>query len=179
MKTIFLIAFRGTGFRDERYKTEDALIRAGHVGFAFEGDDEFIFGFHPTAEAIQSVGSGDAAIEWLRDKNTLDGCLQQDYLVFRRADELFHVGARTQVWKLEVEVTDEEFERIRSQALAWYNERTIFQYAFPPDEPKPDRDNCATFPRRLGLPILDPVGQIKDYVRVIEEQGQPWVPKGS
>jgi hypothetical protein len=42
----------------------------------------------------------------------------------------------------------------------------------------PDRDNCATFPRRLELPLLDPIGQIKDYVRALEMQGEPWQPKG-
>ena len=36
----------------------------------------------------------------------------------------------------------------------------------------PDRDNRATFPRRLGLPLLDSFGQIKDIVRVLEAQGE-------
>jgi len=42
MKKIYLIAFRGTGFRDEKFVGEDTLIRAGHVGFSFEGDETSI-----------------------------------------------------------------------------------------------------------------------------------------
>jgi len=179
MKKIYLIAFRGTGFRDEKFVGEDTLIRAGHVGFSFEGDDASILGFHPTQKAVEDVGGEAAAISWLREKKILDGIVQQDYSVFTRAAELVKQGARTHVWQFVVEVDDETFERIRQQALQWYNEEMVFPYAFPPDEPKVDRDNCATFPRRLGLPIFDPVGQIKDYVRVLEEQGQPWSPKGT
>lgn len=53
----------------------------------------------------------------------------------------------------------------------------MFAYSFPPDKPMTDQDNCATFPRRLGLPLLDPIGQIKDYVRALERRGEVWKPK--
>ena len=45
MKTVRLIAFRGVGFSNPRYTNEDALIKAGHVGFQLEGDPT-IYGFH-------------------------------------------------------------------------------------------------------------------------------------
>ena len=179
MKKIYLIGFRGTGFRDMKFSHEPALIRAGHVAIAFEGFEENILGFHPTPEAIDAVGGEDAAIEELKAKKTLDGRLQEDYNIFVRAVELAEQDARTTVWQLAVEVSDEAFERIRQQAITWYTEKQVFAYAFPPDEPMPDRDNCATFPRRLGLPLLDPVGQIKDFVRVLESQGELWKLKGS
>jgi hypothetical protein len=179
MKKIYLIAFRGTGFRDEKFVHENTLIRAGHVGFSFEGDETSIFGFHPTPEAVKAVGGDESAIAWLREKNTLEGTVQQDYSVFARAAELVTQGARTRVWQFVVEMDDETFEHVRQQALQWYNEKRVFPYAFPPDEPKADRDNCATFPRRLGLPVFNPVGQIKDYVRVLEARGQAWSPKGT
>jgi hypothetical protein len=174
MKKIYLIGFRGTGFQDRRYVQEAALIRAGHVGFAFEGDETQIFGFHPTPEAIETVGSDEAAIEWLKAKKPLDGRLQNDYEVFARAAQLALQGARTQVFQLAIEVSDEEFERIHERAKEWYNQARVFQYAFPSEPLAQDRGNCATFPRRLGLPLLDPIGQIKDYVRVLEQRGEMW-----
>jgi hypothetical protein len=179
MKKVYLIGFRGTGFREEQFKNEPALIRAGHVGIAFEGDEENVIGFHPTLEAVEQVGGGDAAIAWLKSGNSLEGALQKDYPIFLRAFELAQQGARTTVWQVVVELADDEFERVREQAITWYNQHKVFAYVFPSDEPMPDRDNCATFPRRLGLPLLDRVGQIKDYVRALQEQGEQWKPKGS
>jgi hypothetical protein len=178
MKKIYLIGFRGTGFRDEKFKKENALIRSGHVGFYFDDKDKIILGFHPTGKAIEAIGGEEAAIEWLKQKHTLDGTLQQDYSVFQRAAELAEQGARTQVWQMGIDVSDEDFERTQEQAFEWYNTQKVFAYTFPPDKPKDDRDNCATFPRRLGLPVLDPVGQIKDYVQVLQEGRQVWLPKG-
>ncbi len=107
MKKIYLIAFRGTGFRDEKFVGEDTLIRAGHVGFSFEGDETSILGFHPTQKAVEDVGGEEAAILWLREKKILDGIVQQDYSVFTRAVELVKQGARTHVWQFVVEVDDE------------------------------------------------------------------------
>ena len=40
MKQITIIAFRGTSFRDPKYKTENTLIRAGHVGWIFEDEPD-------------------------------------------------------------------------------------------------------------------------------------------
>lgn len=178
MKKVYLIGFRGTGFRDARFQDEPALVRAGHVALAFEGNETRIIGFHPTPQAVERIGGEEAAINWLKAGKTLEGTLQEDAAIFGRAWELAQTDTRTQVWQWVVEVSDEDFRRIQQQALAWYTEQKVFIYAFPPDEPQPDRDNCATFPRRLGLPLLDPVGQIKDYVRVMEAQGKPWKPKG-
>lgn len=179
MKKVYLIAFRGTGFRDPAFKHEPALIRAGHVGFAFEGDEDDIFGFHPTSLAVEEIGGEEAAIEWLKTGKSLQGALQKDNSIFIRANELVQLGARTQVWCMTVEVSDEEFMRIQKQSVEWYNEGKIFPYAFPTDKLDPQQDNCATFPRKLGLPILDSVGQIRDYVRILEQEGHIWQPKGN
>lgn len=181
MKKVYLVGFRGTGFADKRFRDEPALIRAGHVGFYFEDDRDLIFGFHPTEEAVRSVGDDEAVIEWLKAKQVLDGSLQDDYAIFARADELAQGehGARTMVWEFAVELSDEAFERIRQQVKLWYDEQKVFTYAFPSEPIKANQDNCATFPRRLGLPVLDSIGQIKDYVRVLQRIGQVWKPKGA
>ena len=97
MKKIYLIGFRGTGFRDAKFSREPALIRAGHVAIAFEGDENRILGFHPTWEAIEAVGGEEAAIAWLKAKKTLEGTLQEDYSIFARALELAEQDARTTV----------------------------------------------------------------------------------
>jgi len=177
MKTIWLIGFRGTSFRAEQYKDESLLIRAGHVGFAFEGDEERIFGFHPTDAAARAIGDPEAVIAWLKKLNTLPGTLQDDTAIFRRAHELAKGGARTQVWQMPIEVSNEAFERIKNLTMLWYTEETTFLYSFPPEALLPDRDNCATFPRRLGLPLPEPTGQLLYYVPVLIERGTAWVPK--
>jgi len=56
MKKIYLIGFRGTSFQALEYKAELALIRAGHVGFAFENDSQFMLGFHPTPKRLKRWG---------------------------------------------------------------------------------------------------------------------------
>jgi hypothetical protein len=85
MKKIYLLGFRGTGFADLQYAAEPALIRAGHVGIAFEDDPTLILGFHPTEAEIARVGGEEAAIEWLKENEPLDGALQADYAIFARA----------------------------------------------------------------------------------------------
>lgn len=177
MKTIYLIGFRGTGFRDHKYSNEPALIRAGHVGIAFEGDEMQIYGFHPTPEAAESLGNDEAVIDWLKRLKTLQGALQLDTEVFVRAHELAKGGARTQVWQMSVPLADEIFEQIKSQALLWYTRKKAFNYSFPPEEPLPDRDNCATFPRRLGLPLPEKTGQLTYFIPALAAMGSEWQPK--
>lgn len=181
MKKIYLIGFRGTSFQAPEYKTEPALIRAGHVGFAFEDDPQFILGFHPTLEAVEAVGGEEAAIEWLKENEPLDGALQADRPIFVRADELHQGGARTDVWQITLELSDADYERVRAQALQWYTEKTVFKYAFPErgQPPLPDRDNCATFPRRLALLLPEPTGQLARYIATLESEGTRWKPEGN
>jgi hypothetical protein len=177
MKTIYLIGFRGTSFRTEPFKSESLLIRAGHVGFAFEGDESRVFGFHPTAEAARAIGDDEAVLAWLRKLNTMPGTIQDDTAIFRRAVELAKTGARTTVWQVSIVVSDDEFQRIRNLTMLWYTEQKTFLYSFPPEELLPDRDNCATFPRRLGLPLLEVTGQLVFLIPKLAEQGTEWHPQ--
>ncbi len=61
--------------------------------------------------------------------------------------------------------------------LLWYTEKMTFTYSFPPETPMPDRDNCATFPRRLGLPLPEASGQLTYYVPALAAVGSEWHPK--
>jgi hypothetical protein len=179
LPSIYLVGFRGTGFRDKRYWKEDALIRAGHVGLYFEDQPMMILGFHPTEEASNAIGDDEAVIEWLKEHNTISGALQNDTAIFERAYHLANLGSRTVVWQMEISFSEADFQRIRSQAFEWFQQRTIFAYAFPPDEdvPSDERDNCATFPRKLGLPLPEPTGRLLEYIPAIEMQGEEWQPE--
>lgn len=178
MKRIFIVGFRGTGFRSKPYKHETLLIRAGHVGFYFEGEENLIFGFHPTEAACRAVGDDEAVKEWLKAHRPLDGALFDDTTIFERASVLADYDAPTEVWQTAVSVTDETFERIRAQTIAWYNEGKIFMYAFPSDEFAESRDNCATFPRQLGIPLPELTGNLREYIPALQANGTRWQAKG-
>jgi len=177
MKQIYIIGFRGTGFRSEPFKRESLLIRAGHVGFYFEGEDDLIFGFHPTEEACRVVGDDEAVIAWLKAHHPMTGALYDDTAIFHRAFALAD-DAPTTVWQMPLSVSDEGYERIRQQAYAWYDERKTFTYAFPSDEFAETRDNCATFPRRLGLSLPEPTGNLREYMPALQMNGERWLAKG-
>lgn len=179
VKTIYLVGFRGTGFRDPRYQDETLLIRAGHVGFYFEGENGMILGFHPTEEACRAVGDDDAVKEWLKDHQPMAGALHDDTTIFHRAYALAQDGAATTVWQMPIAVPDEVFEAIRQQADAWYNERKAFIYAFPSEEAAADRDNCATFPRQLGISLPEPTGNLREYIPALKMNGEAWIPEGA
>jgi hypothetical protein len=176
LPNVYIIGFRGTGFKDKRYLDEEALIRAGHVGISFEGIENLILGFHPTQKASHAIGDDEAVIEWLKEHHSLEGALQEDTALFERADELAEQGARTVVWQMSISLSEEDFEHVYTQALKWYQEQKIFLYAFPPDDEPPleSQDNCATFPRKLGLPLPEPTGRLLDYIPAIEKVGQKW-----
>ena len=178
MKNIYIIGFRGTGFRNKQYESEPLLIRAGHVGLYFEDTPQHIFGFHPTEQAVETVGNDKQVIEWLKNHHMLEGALHDDTAIFQRAYVLSQAGAPTTVWQMAISVDDEEFDHIRQQAEQWYTDRKVFMYSFPPAEPKTDRDNCATFPRRLGLPLPEPTGNLREYIPAIQAHGEVWTPQG-
>ena len=173
-----LIGFRGLGFTKDS-KDEPALIRAGHVGWQLEGDKR-IFGFHPTKEAIDNVGGDDAAIEWLKEHKTLDGSVQVDNTIFERANELVPIleasGAKRipRVWQQIIELSDDEFERIKVATEIWYTQGKIAAYGFPSPTSGTNVNNCATFPKILGLPIPEETGQLSVYIPQLEALGEPW-----
>ena len=178
MKHVYLVGFRGTGFRNQQYQNEPLLIRAGHVGFYFEDDPQRIFGFHPTEQAVNAVGDDQAVIDWLKNHRILEGALHDDTVVFQRAYDLAQSGAPTVVWQMSIPLNDDAFDRIREQAEQWYTDGKVFMYSFPPAEPKTDRDNCATFPRKLGLLLPEPTGNLREYIPALQANGEIWTPEG-
>lgn len=182
MKQIYFIGFLGTGIRNVRYQNEHGLIRLGHVGIAFEDAPSFIFGFHPTSEAIEAIGGQEAALNWLRNRkagNRLDGCLQNDSMIFERAYEISQIDPVTTVWEKAYSIEHEVFEYVQKQTMQWYNEKRIFPYALPLPSREIEWDNCATFPRRLGLVLPETSGQLQLYIAALQLDGRLWKPEGS
>ncbi|MEO8396504.1 MAG: hypothetical protein ABI700_26155 [Chloroflexota bacterium] len=178
MKKVYLIGFRGTGFQNSAYANEPVLIRSGHVGFSFEGIRENILGFHPAQDVIDSAGGDEIVIEKLKNGENFDGILQADRAIFTRAAELVKHGLRTTVWQIAIELSDEDFERVQRQTLQWYTEKKRFTYAFPARTgiPSGEQDNCATFPRRLGLTLPESSGQLVKFIAALENAGERWKP---
>jgi hypothetical protein len=171
MKQIYLIGFRGVGIRPQ-YQNENGLILLGHVGFAFEDNRKQILGFHPTPQAIQAFETPQDALQWLRDRKTLDGCLQDDTAIFQRAYVLSKNNAHITVWQHSIEIENDDYSQIQSRALKWYNEGKIFPYGLPATNQT--WDNCATFPRHLGLPLPETTGNLYLYIRILSKIGVPW-----
>lgn len=179
MPKIFLIGFRGTGgFKNPKYQSYPALIKAGHIGIQFE-DDERIFGFHPTQEAAQAAGGEDALLELLIQNKAQDGALQDDTAIFQLAYRLSQHAERTEVWVLVYEVDDTTYLQIRGRALEWYNEGKIFRYNLPRRDGTfvTGEQNCAIFPHLLGIEIPVQNGLVFAYIQSMKEKGaQPWKP---
>jgi hypothetical protein len=172
-----LIGFRGTGFRTQKYQSEPGLVKAGHVGFAFEEDPSTIYGFHPTRVAEQSAGGEQSLIDLLKEHQKQRGSIQIDTLIFERANELFNAGeldGQTEVWLLIREVSQEEYNRIRQTVLKWYQEQTDFWYNFPDINGQfsaPDEYNCAVFPAMLGIESPTENGLIRKYIEAMRDAG--------
>ena len=174
MKTIYLIGFRGAGIRPQ-YKEEDGLILLGHVGIMFQDNREQILGFHPTTDALAHFANPQEALSWLRDRKLLDGCLQDDTNIFKRAYRLSKDNPILTVWQYSITVSDEIFASIKEKALTWYNEKKIFPYGLPAKDQT--WDNCATFPRQLGIALPENTGSLYLYISELKKLGHIWKPE--
>jgi hypothetical protein len=117
MKQVYLIGFRGVGIHPQ-YQQEHGLILLGHVGLAFEDNPKQIVGFHPTKAALATFDSPQSALKWLRERKTLDGALQDDSTIFRRAAVLSQENPRLTVWECPIALTEERYNKVKSQTLA-------------------------------------------------------------
>jgi len=176
---ITLIGYQGTGgFRSPRYAREPGLIKAGHVGIQCDGDDR-IFGFHPTAAAVEAAGGLEALIEQLQNHVAQPGAVFDDTAVFVRAHELAEQGERTTVWHWEIDVSEDEAARICQMLVSAYETQQAFVYNFPRRDGsfEAGQANCATFPAQMGLPLPSPNGNLSIYVPAMIEQGATqWTP---
>lgn len=185
VKTIRIIAFRGTGFKYQYYidPADDPLLVVGHVGFQF--DTPAIYGFHPPASALEEKGGLRAAFDLLRQRETMAGTIQDDTYTFRRAYQLSlgrppAMGDRLVVYTMSQNYGDQTFDHIRDTFIGWYTEERVFPYGFPPVEHDTPYDNCATIQRHLGIEIPDfewHRGEIDLYIRLFRAHGERWTPE--
>ncbi len=180
MPTIQIIAFRGTGgFDNPKYKQFPGLIKAGHVGIKFE-DDKRIFGFHPSPKAEMEAGSEEKLLELLLQGIAQEGTLQVDTDIFVLAYQLHQQGERTEVWVIDQEYTEAQYNQIKENALKWHTDGAVWQYSLPNRDGTFDENeyNCAIFPKLLGirLPIDD--GKIAKYLYAMKQSGsaRKWYP---
>lgn len=171
MRRVHLIGFQGVGIRP-KYQNEHGLILLGHVGIAFDDSSQQILGFHPTPKSLEAFDTPQDALRWLRDRKTLEGSLQDDTTIFQRAYELSKDNPRLTVWQYDIEIADDVFDTVRDKAITWYNEVKIFLYGLPAINQT--WDNCATFPRQLGLPLPETTGNLYLYIGILKKLGHPW-----
>lgn len=178
-REVRIVGFRGVG-DNRHYTNEHDLIKAGHVGVSFDGGNT-IFGFHPTPAAMAAFPTHDAAIAHLRARQALVGGVYDDTAIFLRAHELAHGGARTAVWQRAIGLQPEQWEGVEravQEALAATSAGTYDRrYCWPVKDrhPMPEGvDNCATWPRVLGLELPEPTGILSVYIEALRDQGQRW-----
>ncbi|MDQ7028039.1 MAG: hypothetical protein Q9P44_21055 [Anaerolineae bacterium] len=182
MPIIQVLIFRGTGGvqnKNHSYYSEQALVRAGHVGVMGVIEDKII-GFHPTAEAAEAVGGETALIDALIKHEPQPGCLQDDDVYFERAYELVQeTKGRTTVFTYSVEISDETLHDIQS----WYNDKKEALYNFPKKDGQFEKweSNCAMFwVEWFRIPLPKRTGSIQlltDYMR--DEEYETWQPNES
>ncbi|MEM9955249.1 MAG: hypothetical protein AAF846_26820 [Chloroflexota bacterium] len=173
MKKISIIAFRGTSFRDPKYKTENALIRAGHVGWIFEDEPDVIYGFHPTNKAVEEAGGVDQLILLLKGKKRQPGSIQDDTAVFVRAYQLAQAGARTQVYEITYNLIEDEYDAIYARVMTLYETQAEMWYNFPKRDGtfEKNESNCAIFPSLIGIPIPSLNGLVGEYIQEMRQKG--------
>lgn len=163
MKTVFVFAFRGTGrSKTSPFASEPPLIKLGHVGFALEENPNVIWGFRPTDEAASHFSDDSALINHLSEGKSLPGTLYNDYAIFARAAQLQKEGAQTEVRRLGLPMSDEDFDRLVKTLETITITGQHFNYALPSDDRQ--SDNCATFPKRIGVPLWNTKGIIREFM---------------
>jgi hypothetical protein len=111
MRSVYIFVFRGVGLSESSpFKDEEALIKLGHAGFAFEERPKEIWGFHPTEQAVAAFENSTELLEYLRNRGELAANVHDDYGYFARAAELDHSGARTEVYWLAVSMEDAQVD---------------------------------------------------------------------
>lgn len=180
-----IVGFRGIGFSPNRYhepkdlfNQQSGLIKAGHVGVSVDGG-KTIYGFQPTPEAIAEFPSFKDLLDHLQSGASVEGGVFDDTAIFWQAHRLVSYGARTHVWQLVVPVSPHEFTgiaaKLQAAVAAGSSLGVLYRYPDWGGAPMAEGvDNCATWPRNLGMEILEPTGQMRILMQKLEQHGFPW-----
>ena len=171
------------GFRGDATLTEEAqLIQLGHVGVSTNGG-EAIYGFHPSQAAVNELG--DETLPFLKAGGAMRGQVYDDTGIFSQASKLASQGARTTVYRMPVSVSAEQYSQIEGSISAqvknpsltqgWYTLSNKVNGEYVPMPPQ--CNNCATWPRTLGLPLPENTRFLHRYIPILEKLGTIWNPQ--
>ena len=167
-KEIDLVGFQG----NMRARGEALLVQVGHVGVSFDGGDT-IYGFRPTDAALEQIGDNLEFLRSLRDRMGFRGGIYNDTGVFQRANELGQ-----EVWRIPYVMSEEEFNNIFQEFQTQLSDGpNPGWYSFPPKngDPMPlGCNNCATWPKTLGLDIPEDTGNLQNYMQAFKNVGKRW-----
>lgn len=178
--TVSIFGFRGAG-RIADLDAPDAphpYQVTGHVGYSFDGG-KTIYGFGPEVGEMTAF----EAVASLKKHTLYPGKITDDTYVFEmvaRKPGLDRDGNPQIVFEQKIPLTRAEYDA----AVAEHAARGVgapmsdVLYGFPnPANPNPCAFNCATYPSRLGIPIPERTGIMRDYIPELEKVGEPWKPK--
>ena len=151
---------------------DQPLLEFGHVGVSFAGDAA-IYALTPKPPPDMPVAE---VKRRLKAGEIFPGQVLNDKLVFdegarRAAQQGWNTAPLRAIILLNPADGPKMHAQIAGQVGMEPGATEIGNYGFPPkDGARPSRDtnNCATYPRRLGLPIPEETGNLRDYIPELE-----------
>jgi hypothetical protein len=198
-RNVELIGFRGVSPSNwiNEYAVGDEIIddlaQFGHVGVSFNRG-KTIYGFRPSDAAMEMPDLDPV----LRHGGTVPGQVFDDTTSFINAHRLSQegvMGNRTRPYVMQITVSEQEAARMQQAVVAQVADPSLTSspYRFPeldevtglPLPMPPGCNNCATWPRTLGIPIPEETGQLyyrlpdgtkAGYIIELMKRGKPWIP---
>jgi hypothetical protein len=172
---VSLFGFRGAGRIDD-LKLPNAphpYQVTGHVGYSFD-DGAKIYGFGPSTPSGMSAHE---AVSSLKDGAKFSGVISDDTAVFRSVLDRPMVGrdgTLQQIYRLDVEMSPTEFNAVRRAHDSMGVDKVIddVYYGFPGQNAC--TFNCATFPGKLGVPLPESSGRMRQYMERLRSIGKIW-----
>lgn len=150
----------------------------GHVGYSFDGG-KTIYGFGPEVGEMSAF----EAVTSLKSHKLYPGKITDDtevFLMVAKKPLLDRNGNPQVVFEQKIPLTRAQYDAaVVEHASRGVNKPMDNLFCgFPdPQNPNPCAFNCATFPSRLGIPIPERTGIMRDYIPELEKVGAPWKPK--
>ena len=176
-ESVSIFGFRGAG------KPADLLGElpphpyevTGHVGYSLDGG-KTIYGFGPKVPAEMSAFD---AVQSLRSGQSYKGIITNDRPVFESVVKnpgISRDGTPQVVFEQKIPVTKAQYDAIVSahEARGVNVPMNDVLYGFPGQNSC--TFNCATYPSQLGIPIPETSGNMRNYMPLLEQLGQPWIP---
>lgn len=148
------------------------------MGYSFDGG-KTIYGFGPEVGEMSAF----EAVTSLKSHKLYPGKITDDtevFLMVAKKPLLDRNGNPQVVFEQKIPLTRAQYDAaVVEHASRGVNKPMDNLFCgFPdPQNPNPCAFNCATFPSRLGIPIPERTGIMRDYIPELEKVGAPWKPK--